>query len=249
MFPFAALGSLLGGVGSLASAFMGGRSGGTDWGATQAQWNREDTALQRRVADGAAAGLNPLAAIGASSVTSPPVTAASIEGPANMGETGHYIGNALKELAESPQVKRQEAMKERMDDISLRQAEADLELTRARSRSVIAAASHPTRGLDAPVGVEPAGVLNPKVTEIRMGGVTQPTDKGWSDAQDVSNRYGDWVGGAYGTGLFSRDALGAAGADKTYKDLTRISDRAYDWFRRNFKGYDDVLLKRFPGGQ
>lgn len=241
MFPLAALGTFLGGAGSLASAFMGNRSGGTDWGATQAQWNREDTALQRRVADGLAAGLNPLAAIGASSVTSPPVTAASIEGPANLGETGHYIGNAIKELAESPQVKRQEAMKERMDDISLRQAEADLELTRARSRSVIAAASHPTRGLDAPAGVEPAGVL--------IGGQRVSLPKGYSSAQEVNDKFGNLVSDPYGLGLFGWKALEAAGAGHAYDDLTRISNRAYDWFSRNFKGHEGALEKRFPGGQ
>lgn len=236
MFPWPAVIGAAASLGGSAMGLFGKGQGGqsTDWSYANWQAQRDDTYLQRRVADGAAAGLSPLASIGATGGGGgipQPVQGGSMGPQMEWGETGSHIGNAIKEILESPEIQRQKAMRSRMDDIALRQAEADLDLTRARSRSIIEEARHPTRGF----AQDPAtSVSNPnrpdKVTQVHNPFVKLKVDKRYSDAQDAQNRYGEpgeWV---QGIGNMWTDSLNARNPDR---------QRGYQ------KGWSDVWKKKF----
>lgn len=246
MFPWAAaIGAAASLGGSAMSAFGNkGSAPSTDWNYANWQAQRDDTYLQRRVADGAAAGLSPLASIGATGgggSIPQPVQGGSMGSQMNWEETGSQIGNAIKEILNSPEIARQRAIKDRMDDISLRQAEADLDLTRARSRSIIDAASHPTRGLAA--SSDDLKIKGPEATALMIGGQKIPPSR-FSDAQDIQNRYGELVSNGYGIGLLGYDASKAYvdSLPRRWEETKQMGRNAYEWFQRNFKGFDPAKV-------
>lgn len=259
MFPFMAAATLASAGMGLAGNLLGrGGSSGptTDWNYANWQASRDDNYLQRRVADGAKAGLSPLAAIGATGVGGipQPMTGGGSTPEMNWSETGSHIGNALQQLLESPEAARAAATKRRMDDLAERQAEADLELTRARSRSIIDEASHPIRG----IGGRGNGVVvadgdlsagKSQATPVQVLGKKILINRNSSDAQDWENRYGQ-VGEAVGGAL--NMATDAVKTLKDYdRDLTKRSrawfrgtaQSAYDWFKRHYKPWDENLSR------
>ncbi len=85
----AGVGAIISGVGSLAQGFGGGSSGGPSSNKRREAYHREDTAIQRRVADARAAGVHPLYALGAN-------VQSSGGGFRTLGSSGKDAGRAIK---------------------------------------------------------------------------------------------------------------------------------------------------------
>lgn len=116
-FDFLGLGSMLGGIGQAiggASGLFGGSRGGTDW--TSIQLMREQQQLQKefaqngirwKVEDAKAAGLHPLAAIGATGASYTPVSyvGGSDRSSGDMGQSLKDMGQGLGRAVAATQTK------------------------------------------------------------------------------------------------------------------------------------------------
>lgn len=151
--------------------------------------------IRWRVADARAAGIHPLAALGAQiqPVPSQPL----------LGDTGlaalSRIGNQDTELAR------------RQSEAQVRLTEAQTMETMARSRSIANEAR------------QPAGSVSG--TPIRMGphmGTVAPTAR-WSDAQRIQDRYGDLIENIYGFGPLAADTGDAILQGRRSRRMMRIS--------------------------
>lgn len=176
------------------------------------QRNREDSAIQRRVADANKAGINPLYALGVQGAQSSGYSVGSdfSDMGANLDRAVDSYRNPV-ERAGSQQV-RVDSYTRKLQGLQLERA--GLENLLLRSQIAVARAGSPPA---APGGVRPivpgAGdgrVRSGSFTDIPTLGkpVRFPSQPG-SDAQDVQNKYGDLVEDAFGIYKLGVDAYSA----------------------------------------
>lgn len=164
--------------------------------------NRQDSEIQRRVEDGRKAGLSPLASIGAS--TAGPTPTGGIE----------TAGSALADYITGRVNKDHEEEKRKLENDLLRaqikqsNAGAEADLINARSRTLLAAAAHPTRG------VAPAA-------DVSIGGFRLKPTPGFDDASAIQKRYDSLVSNLAGVGNLAAD---------TYHTYMPSSADLYRWW-------------------
>jgi len=170
-FPLSAIASI---GGSIVSGLFGQSA------AKKAQ-QREDTSIQRRVADAKAAGIHPLAALGASVN---PVTA--------IPSTGSAVGEGIKELASSIP-KESENLQNELLRAQIRNTDAQTSVAAATSRSLIAEAAAKTRGvLDQGPDLSDPLKSQRERSRISTGHGNLQTSKS-ADAQTAEDRYGNAI--------------------------------------------------------
>lgn len=182
---------------------------------------REDTAIQRRVADANAAGVHPLFALGANVSSSAPVHVGS------MGSTFRDMGQDISRAVSanrSPKVV-EDAFSKAMQGAQLERASLENTLLR---KQILTAGSPPP---------PPTGDVQPVIPgqgDSRVVVVPGPmrvfSPKYETPAQDMENEYGeisDFVGGA----RFVRDVVRAAGRDGI-PGLSVERAREFNWLPR-----------------
>lgn len=131
------------------------------------------------VAGAREAGIHPLAALG---------SGAQYTQVGGGSSTGSAIGDGLQTLAANlANQKSREEIEALRADTRARNAQA--ELYRAQSRSLISRATGSARE-------KPA---------LKIAGLSVSKNPGWSDAQDVQDRYGDLIENVYGLGVVAAD--------------------------------------------
>jgi len=188
-------GSLLGAVGS----FFGGKSEAK----AQRESNERNYEMQKefaqngiqwKVKDAKKAGIHPLYAIGAPSMSASPSFAS--EGNSGIGQAAQHLGNAVS----ARQDKIMQSKKEQAE-LDLLHAQAD----KVRSDMIVnmKKASDGARGRQAiragGQGRNPPGTLTIAAHRVRK-------NPGFSDTQDIEDRYGDPVSWFYGLGTLGADA-------------------------------------------
>lgn len=221
------LGSIIGGIGSLAGGLFGKSSQDKANAANiQLQKDFAQKGIQWKVADARKAGVHPLAALGASTVGfSPSVVGSSALGDA-VSNMGQDIGRAVDAAATRPT--RLEHLQTAIAEQQLRGLQLDNDgkfiantaLASSAARTAMSGPPMPTatgNGSGMPGGMPGQGDF----TSVRVGNLkTVPAPV--SDAQTLSDRYGEvveWLGG-----------LGVLGADM-WKNRAAIhqSLNSVDW--------------------
>lgn len=184
-FPLSAIASI---GGSIVSGLFGASA------AKKAQ-QREDTSIQRRVADAKAAGIHPLAALGASVN---PVTA--------IPSTGSAIGEGIKELSSTVGEKAQ--LENDLLRSQIRQTDAATSVAAATSRSLIAQAEAKTRGAldEGPDLSDPLKSQRERSTIALPGSGKRIWLTPGADAQTAEDRYGNVIEEIWGIGNAAADA-------------------------------------------
>lgn len=212
--------------------------GGSLWARRDAH-QREDTSIQRRVADARRAGVHPVAALGAGGIGSSPAGSAFVgEGIARGGQA---VGNALSRTLDTDSA----ALKA----LVLEKAGLENELLRTQvTRAKVEAGTVPsvlgpmleygipgqsqTVRLPYVPGTSIAHkVESPTWTPNLHIGVPYRTNPHFSDAQAIQNRYGELAESLYGGVSGPADALYNA---RSTRGFTRPhADESYR-YRRNF---------------
>lgn len=176
--------------------------------------NRQDSEIQRRVADGRRAGLSPLASIGAS-------TAGTI--PSSVGTTGQALGDAIGGYLDREHVEEKRKLENDLLRAQIKQsnAGAEADLINARSRSLLSAAAHPTRGVAGALGVGPLSL---------------DRTPGLANAEDVQKRYDALV--SMPAGLFN------FGSDVGYT----YGRRLYNWWNHTANPHRAAGVDRLRTG-
>lgn len=145
-----------------------------------------------RVEDAKAAGIHPLAALGASTHTAPglPVPASGDAVGAGLSSLGKAIDEAS---AERP------ALENDLLRAQIRKTDAETMRDQAESRTRIANGRRAGQVLTTPPPPEHSGLMRPRGTETNF--------PGWSDAQKYEDRYGEMSDFIYGPRIFIDDQL------------------------------------------
>lgn len=201
----------IGSIGSLVGGFFDRKANKENLESQQAmQREFAQSGIQWKVNDAKAAGIHPLAALGAQTASYSPQ---SIGDSGSFSDMGQNLGRALKAAASSDDRKAQE-----LEDLALTRARLDNDLVRSQiEASKVATSSRRGAALGPPMPTPPVAKTAwtgapvtadkietkddtyPAVKNLRVGGVPLQTAPWMSDAQDMEDRYGesisDWVGG------------------------------------------------------
>lgn len=215
------LGDIIGGISSIIGGFQAAKAQKK---ANQLQEKSMKKGIQWRVNDAKAAGIHPLAALGANVNTLNPVPVTGLGDGIAAG--GAALGNAAK----SYEAREAENLSKELLKSQIRQMDSVTSLNAARSRSVIAS----MRSSAVQEGLPLTGKLKPTNTAIRANGVDLP-NAGWSDAEEVEAKYGDIVQNLYGAVNFGadlwkgyKDGPGKRSSQYVKKDR-QINPNKYQW--------------------
>lgn len=156
--------------------------------------------LRWKVADAKAAGIHPLAALGATGASYSPVGLGDNDLSAVGSAVGQDISRAVDATRTQPE--RMGAVGAKMEALGLERASLENDLLRAQILDITRPRTppFPMAGTDYNVPGQPGSGIN-------VAGVPVVKDKGWSDAQVVEDRYGDLVQMIYGAGVLGADGL------------------------------------------
>ncbi|MFV1531182.1 MULTISPECIES: hypothetical protein [unclassified Phaeobacter] len=225
-------------IGAVAGPLIGG---GFSRRGQKKQDARNDTQLQRLVADATAAGINPLTAVrsgGAPSYTS--------QGPALSSSSffAEALGKGIETAFNHKQAKRDEERDKLELDIMREELK---EIRKTGSVAFRENFGYSIPSANTYTGVTDAGTQGPRLDNSgtvpardgsrgsgnRVAGITISEDDRWSDAEDIEQRYGDVASSAYGVSVAGADALetaklspmGRKWSDRRKQALSNIEER------------------------
>lgn len=169
-----------------------------------------------KVEDAQRAGIHPLAALGSSGAQYSPVGLGDNDSAAIGSSIGQDLSGAINATRTAPE--RATALGSKMEALGLERAGLENDLLRAQILDITRPRVPPFPMADG--GYNMPGQPASGVTKV--AGVPVKHDSGWSDAQDVEDRYGDLVQMVYGAGVLGADGLkhvvdGLPAAKKVYE--------------------------------
>lgn len=184
------LGALLGAVGGLAGGLLN-KSAADDQADLQKDFAKKG--IQWKVADATKAGLHPLAALGANTLSYSPVQIGDMAGP--LSDMGQNIGRAVEATQNGT-----ERAAGKLGLLQLERAGLENDLLRtqiASENTKLRGQLGPPMPTDGNVGQLVPGLIPSKpvppqqTTGLNMFGKGSPTNPNFSDAQTIEDRYGD----------------------------------------------------------
>lgn len=157
--------------------------------------------LRWKVEDAQRAGIHPLAALGSSGAQYSPVGLGDNDSAAIGSSVGQDLSGAINATRTAPE--RATAIGQKMEALGLERAGLENELLRAQILDITRPRVPPFPMADG--GYNMPGQPASGVTKV--AGVPVKHNPGWSDAQDVEDRYGDLVQMVYGAGVLGADGL------------------------------------------
>jgi hypothetical protein len=180
---YALAGGALAGLGSLAGAYMQTEAANK---ANKQQMDLAKNSIQYRVADAQKAGIHPLYALGAPTLSTSHVTSSMGQGVADAA--GH-LGKAISNMGQA------KANNLQLENMAL------------QNKSL----KHDIAGKIQDHYIKEAQFIN-KLNDpsrnnvMQIAGSNWSQDKGWSDTQKIEDRYGDLISWAYGLGVLGADS-------------------------------------------
>ena len=201
------LGALLGGVSNIIGGLFGQSAAQRE---SDRQYDLARNSVSYRVEDAKRAGISPIYALGA------PTLSSSFQ----VGDLGNSISSAGQNIgraidAQMSQPQRDAAFENSVKQLSLQKAGLENELLASQIR-LINQPGHPP-GL--PVSGTLGGSNGPDFTAPMIGGQRANIDKNQSDAQVAENRWGNIVGDLFGIANVLGDARNAWYSSAAYKRL------------------------------
>lgn len=195
--------ALLGGIGSVVSGLFGNKSEKRQV-ALQKEFAQKG--IQWKVKDALKAGVHPLAALGANTVSYSPVSV----GTPDFGGIGQDIGRAID--AGSTQNQRAAGLQTRIAEAQLKGLELDnagkaIQNSALASQNVLRSQTGPA--MAAVNGATNTGVPGQNSPYI-VGGATITRNPNFSDAQVIEDRHGDVAAAGYGLLTIPADAYATA---------------------------------------
>lgn len=194
------IGSIIGAVGSLAGGLISDRSNKK---LTKQAWARDDSSVQRRVADAKKAGIHPLAALGANVQASSPVTTGS-----SLGDGVASASSSISQgYSRSKDRKIDAQQQKRLDDLATWEGlKANEELNLMATRR---------EWIEEQIKNSKAARLKGLANVMQDGGYLITDDgerwktgaKQSSKQQEWEDNYGGLIGEIHGIGRYIRDAL------------------------------------------
>lgn len=234
--------SIFGAIGSLVGGLFG-NSAAKKRQTEMLRWqeNMDNTKIQRLQKDAKAAGVHPLAAMGASLTSPSPV---AVGGYPDFSDMGQNVGRAIDATMSAPEKVSNYTKAAQALTLDKMQLENDLirtQLVNSAARTVNQAGNPPPfrAGTAGPLLQSAENrVLDVAGNEIKMA-------PGWSKAQDVEDEYADLVGNAYGVVKLLADVNHNYLSNlPTDRDLIRAIARK---FRKGVDYHDARLrLRRMP---
>lgn len=182
------LGSILGAVGGIASSILGNSAADKQ---ADLQKDFAKKAIRWKVADAKAAGIHPLYALGANTVSYSPVSV----GTPDLGAMGQDIGQAIDRVSNPG-----EKMSGALGALALERAGLENDLLRAqiaRARINVAGQVAGPVVAGAP-GLIPSKIVDPQLTTgVNVAGAPMVSNPNFSDAQTLEDRHGE-IAGAIG---------------------------------------------------
>ncbi|AXH73285.1 MAG: DNA pilot protein [Microviridae sp.] len=197
---------ILGSLASGAMSLIGGQKANEQKAAGQEreielQKEFAQNGLRWKVEDAQRAGVHPLAALGATGAQYSPVGLGDNDTAASFSAAGQDFSRAIDATRTQPE--RMGAIGAKMQTLGLERASLENDLLRAQILDITRPRTppFPLAGTDYAMPGQPAS------GGLKVAGVPIVKDKGWSDAQDVEDRYGDLVQMVYGAGVLGADGL------------------------------------------
>lgn len=157
--------------------------------------------LRWKVEDAQRAGVHPLAALGATGAAYSPVGLGDNDTAASFSAAGQDFSRAIDATRTAPE--KAGVLGGKMAALSLERASLENDLLRAQILDITRPRTPPFPLADG--GYNMPGQPASGVTKV--AGVPVKHNSGWSDAQDVEDRYGDLVQMVYGAGVLGADGL------------------------------------------
>ena len=171
--------------------------------------------IRWRVKDATAAGVHPLYALGAPTVSYAP-QAVGADLASGISNAGQDIGRAVA-AGMTPESKSASIL----EALTLDRAALENDLLRSQIRATNAAGT--AAGLPSVLG-DPADPL-------KIAGVSISRNPGWSDAQDIENRYGELGDYLYGVPVMATDAKATVSDAAKAGVIDRYMSKSWsDWF-------------------
>lgn len=197
--------------------------------------------IRWKVEDAKAAGIHPLYALGANTVSYSPVSVGESSNPAtNFASLGQDLGRAIN--AGRTGEEKAAAYNETIQKLSVERASLENDVLRQKLRTMIGTASP---GL--PGGSVPEADKFEDRPKLKAG-KDWPTHEDWVNAEDVEKRYGDLVQELYGMGVLAADSWknwntwASAQTEKYGRSNRSKLDRYYNYMRGR-----DSFNSRFGG--
>lgn len=178
--------------------------------------DRQDRSIQIKTADAKAAGIHPLYALGA-----PTLSPTSVAAQQNMNIAVPDIDRSIKEMGQGKMNSLQTQMAAgQLDGIDLDNAakKQQLELNQMEIEKT------------------KKTMLNPRGSgkDLLVGGTKVDKNKQWSDAQDIEDRYGDVVSWMYGAGVLGADFYETSSKQKGTYNKEKLEKARKEYFQRGY---------------
>jgi hypothetical protein len=211
MDPFSIAGAATSAAGSLYGSYLQSKSADK---ANAQQMDLAKNSIKYRTQDAINSGIHPLYALGAPTFSTSHVTSSMGQGVA---QAAGSLGNAISNMGQA-----------KARNLQLENAKLQNDLIKHTIAGKLQEQFQSARRFEQEQKLNEVGRNNlpPTANNLRIGGYKLTHNQGWSNAQDIEDRYGDLASWAYGLGVIGAD--GYSSAKSWWKSLSEKEKRGFE---------------------